>query len=313
MNRITSLTVAIVLVAGLAASASAAVETWIGASGGSWGLGANWSGGAAPQSGDTVTLGLLTQNPPSTPISVLLGGNQTINTLYMLSPESFTIDSAVGVDTLTVTTMWYGGITNSSNLYMQGLLYNTVSTFNANLAITSGGTVNIGGGEVDFNGYVGGATSSSISGTINLGNYNLDAVGAIEGAATIGGTGTINANIATVSGGWTWAGDNISPGGYNSLGTLTINGSVTTTSYAPLNLMMNLGNSSTGACDKVNFNGSFSLNASYGINIYVPAVMTGFYVAPGGNVNYTIVGGSSSGLSQIALGGTAGTGPGVSP
>jgi fibronectin-binding autotransporter adhesin len=51
MNRIFTLTVACLL---CALSSQAVLKTWIGASGGSWSVGTNWSGGTAPLSADDV-------------------------------------------------------------------------------------------------------------------------------------------------------------------------------------------------------------------------------------------------------------------
>jgi autotransporter-associated beta strand protein len=192
--------------------ASAASDTWTGASDALWSNTGNWLGGSVPGTGDTATF-----NASSSFTTTDLGAGVTLGALVFdtSSAAAYTIGSGgAGVQTLTLGTTG-NAITMNSTVAANQLI-------NANLALTT--TATPGTTSTYY-----AVTNNSLTNTLTLaGGISASTAGvkvlnvtgsgntAISGAIT-SGTGNVSlfktgAGTLTLSGGATWSGNGIKDG-----------------------------------------------------------------------------------------------------
>ncbi len=170
----------------MAGSAGASTYTWVGASGSDWSVGADWSGGSIPLSGDTAIFNSFTG-------TITLGSSPTINTITLQGSDTLTFNGgtlnvtnfALGANDIVGGTGTITAVNLQGGTLQSGITVTSVTSTGGTIGPATIGMLSQSSGALTVTGAIGGSGTWTISG------------GALQ--APVGGSASIN-HAVNVSG-----------------------------------------------------------------------------------------------------------------
>ena len=148
-------------------SSSAAIKTWIGASGGTYSTGTNWSGGTPPTSLDDIVF--------NTTVTVIIDGAKTVNSLTITGNSSVLWQ---GNNASTIVSMNCSSCTSSIDVGSTLTVTGTTNSNKCELTMVSSAIFNINGTlNLGITGYTGTTRLNATNGSVITVNGALNMVG----------------------------------------------------------------------------------------------------------------------------------------